>query len=163
MEMSKDWQEIAAEEIVNKLIERHWTISFAESCTGGMAVARLVSVPDASKVFEAAVVTYANEAKMKYLDVNIDTIMDYGVVSEEVALEMAKGVAKANDAQVGVGISGIAGPTGATKTKPIGMVCFGFVIGDKAFAHTCHFGEIGRDAVRLASVKYVYDVLNKEL
>ena len=163
MKMSKDWQDIAAGEVVDKLIAKNWTISFAESCTGGLAAARLVSVPDASKVFGASVVTYANDAKIKHVGVNIDTIMEYGVVSEEVAIEMARGVANVNEARVGVGISGIAGPTGATKTKPIGMVCFGFVIGDKAFARTCYFGEIGRDAVRLASVNYVFDVLNEEL
>lgn len=149
--------------VVDKLIAKGWTISFAESCTGGLAAARLVSVPDASKVFEASVVTYANEAKIKYVGVNIDTIMEYGVVSEQVALEMAKGVADANGAQVGVGISGIAGPTGATATKPIGMVCFGFVIGEKAFSRTCYFGDVGRDAVRFAAVDYVYEVLNQEL
>lgn len=149
--------------VVDKLIAKGWTISFAESCTGGLAAARLVSVPDASKVFEASVVTYANEAKIKYVGVNIDAIMEYGVVSEQVALEMAKGVADANGAQVGVGISGIAGPTGATATKPIGMVCFGFVIGEKAFSRTCYFGDVGRDAVRFAAVDYVYEVLNQEL
>lgn len=158
-----NWPLGVTREVVDKLIAKKWTVSFAESCTGGLVAARLVSIPDASKVFAASVVTYANEAKMKYVDVDVDTIMDYGVVSEEVALQMARGVAIANDAQVGVGISGIAGPTGATKTKPIGMVCFGFVIGDKEFARTCQFGELGRDAVRLASVDYVYEVLSKEL
>ena len=158
-----EWPLDEARAVVNKLMAKNWKISFAESCTGGLAAARLISVPDASKVFEASVVTYANEAKVKYADVNMDTVIEYGVVSEGVALEMAKGVAKANHANVGVGISGIAGPTGATKTKPIGMVCFGFVIGDKAFARTCQFGELGRDAVRLASVNYVYEVLNAEL
>ncbi|MBQ9122302.1 MAG: CinA family protein, partial [Lachnospiraceae bacterium] len=103
------WQERSAKTVVNKLIERNWTISFAESCTGGLAAARLVSVPDASKVFAASVVTYANEAKVKYVDVDPEIIKRFGVVSDEVALSMAKGVAKANEAQVGVGISGIAG------------------------------------------------------
>lgn len=162
-EIPCQWQEISARKVVDKLIEKSWTISFAESCTGGMAAARLVSVPDASKVFAASVVTYANEAKMKYVDVNPETIAKYGVVSEEVALQMARGVAKANEAQVGVGISGIAGPTGSTTTKPIGMVCFGFVIGEKRFAKTCYFGEIGRDSVRRASVNFVYEVLEKEM
>ena len=157
------WQERSAKTVVNKLIERNWTISFAESCTGGLAAARLVSVPDASKVFAASVVTYANEAKVKYVDVDPEIIKRFGVVSEEVALSMAKGVAKANEAQVGVGISGIAGPTGATEKKPIGMVCFGFAIGDRAFAKTCYFGDIGRDCVRRASVNFVYEILEQEM
>ncbi|MBQ7359267.1 MAG: CinA family protein [Lachnospiraceae bacterium] len=154
---------MSADKVVSKLIDKGWTISFAESCSGGMAAARLVSVPDASKVFAASVVTYANEAKVKYVDVNPQTIEHYGVVSEEVAMEMARGVAKANEAQVGVGISGIAGPTGATATKPVGMVCFGFVVGDKAFSRTCYFGNVGRDVVRRASVNYVYSVLEETL
>ena len=157
------WQEISAKDVVAGLIERKWTISFAESCTGGMVAARLVSVPDASKVFAASVVTYANEAKVKYVGVNPQTIDRFGVVSEEVALEMAGGVAKANGARVGVGISGIAGPTGETASKPVGMVCFGFVIGEKAFSRTCYFGNVGRDVVRRASTNYVYAVLNEQL
>lgn len=163
VEIPSEWQEISADKVVSKLIDKGWTISFAESCSGGMAAARLVSVPDASKVFAASVVTYANEAKVKYVDVNPQTIEHYGVVSEEVAMEMARGVAKANEAQVGVGISGIAGPTGATATKPVGMVCFGFVVGDKAFSRTCYFGNVGRDVVRRASVNYVYSVLEETL
>lgn len=162
-EIPTSWQEVSAHKVVSKLMEKEWTISFAESCTGGMVAARLVSVPDASKVFAASVVTYANEAKVKYVDVNPQTIDAYGVVSEEVALEMAKGVAKVNAAQVGVGISGIAGPTGATATKPIGMVCFGFVVGDKAFSRTCYFGNVGRDVVRRASVNFVYQTLEEVL
>lgn len=162
-EMPNSWQEISADKVVTKLMEKGFTISFAESCTGGMAAARLVSVPDASKVFAASVVTYANEAKVKYVDVKPQTIQEFGVVSEEVALQMAKGVAKANDAQVGVGISGIAGPTGATANKPIGMVCFGFVVGEKTFSRTCYFGDIGRDVVRRASVNFVYTTLEELL
>ncbi len=158
-EIPCSWKEISADRVVANLIQRGFRISFAESCTGGMVAARLVSVPDASKVFDASVVTYANEAKLKYVDVNPQTIEKYGVVSEEVALEMAKGVAKANNAQVGVGISGIAGPTGATKNKPIGMVCFGFVIGEDCFSRTCYFGDVGRDVVRRASTNFVYATL----
>ena len=149
--------------IVDILTAKGWTISFAESCTAGLAAAHLVDIPSASNVFRASFVTYADEAKMKYLGVSGDTIRERGVVSEEVAIQMALGTARANDAQVGVGITGIAGPTGGTETKPVGMVCFGFVIDGKTMTATKQFGDIGRDAVRIASVEYVYTFLSTML
>lgn len=149
--------------VVNLLKEKQWHISFAESCTAGLAAARLVNVGDASKVFDASHVTYANTAKINYLGVSEESIKNYGVVSEVVAIEMAKGVARNNNAEVGVGITGIAGPGGGTPTKPVGMVCFGFVVGDKTISFTKKFGNIGRNKVREASVKFVYDVLLQEL
>jgi nicotinamide-nucleotide amidase len=145
--------------IVDILTAKGWTISFAESCTAGLAAAHLVDIPSASNVFNASFVTYANEAKVKYVGVSEETIAEKGVVSEEVAIQMAVGAARANDAQVGVGISGIAGPTGATPGKPVGMVCFGFYIDGKTMSATKQFGDLGRDAVRIASVEYVYSFL----
>jgi nicotinamide-nucleotide amidase len=145
--------------IVNILKDRGWHISFAESCTGGLAVARLVGVPDASWVLDASVVTYANEAKISYLGVSPETISAHGVVSEQVASEMAMGVAKNNHAEVGVGISGIAGPGGGTDTKPVGMVCFGFYVNGDVHSYTKYFGNIGRNQVREASVDFVYETL----
>lgn len=145
--------------IVDILTAKGWTISFAESCTAGLAAAHLVDIPSASNVFNASFVTYANEAKVKYAGVSEETIAEKGVVSEEVAIQMAVGTARANDAQVGVGISGIAGPTGATPGKPVGMVCFGFYIDGKTMSATKQFGDLGRDAVRIASVEYVYSFL----
>ena len=118
--------------------------------------ASLVSVPDASRVLDVSFVTYANEAKIEYLDVDVDTITQHGVVSEQVAYQMAAGVAKRTHSEVGVGITGIAGPTGDTPDKPIGMVCFGFYINGRTFTSTQYFGNIGRNEVRLASTDYVY-------
>lgn len=145
--------------VVSILKEKGWHIAFAESCTGGLAVARLVGVPDASWVLDASVVTYANEAKIAYLGVSPETIKTYGVVSEQVASEMAMGVAKNNHAEVGVGISGIAGPGGGTDTKPVGMVCFGFYINGEVRTYTKYFGNIGRNNVRETSVDFVYETL----
>ena len=146
--------------VVEHLAQRGWTISFAESCTAGLAAARLVDVPSASRVFNASFVTYSNEAKVKYLGVSEDVIEKKGVVSEEVAVQMAVGAARANGAQVGVGITGIAGPTGGTKAKPVGMVCFGLFIDGRTFSSTRQFGGIGRDAVRAASAEYVFSFLS---
>lgn len=148
-----------AREVVDRLIKRKEHISFAESCTGGLAAAALVDIPDASRVFDASFVTYANEAKMKYLGVDEKTIETFGVVSEEVAGEMARGCAKANEAEVGVGISGVAGPGGGTEKKPVGMVCFGFFVNGRTETFTRYFGEIGRNEVRRRSVEFVYEHL----
>ncbi|MDE7298231.1 MAG: CinA family protein [Lachnospiraceae bacterium] len=150
-----------AGKMVARLIRRGWHIAFAESCTGGLAAAALVEVPDASRVLDESVVTYANEAKIKYLGVRPETIEAHGVVSEEVAGEMASGIARAAAAQVGVGISGIAGPSGGTEQKPVGTVCFGFWINGRCETRTMQFGNIGRNAVRRKSVEYVYRTLEE--
>ena len=147
------------ETVVQKLIEKGYRISFAESCTGGMACAALVSVPDASKVLDVSFVTYANEAKMQYLSVESQMIEQFGVVSEQVAAQMAFGVAKEAGSQVGVGITGIAGPLGGSDEKPVGMVCFGFFVDDVVHTFTKQFGDIGRNHVRSQSVEFVYETL----
>lgn len=152
-----------AEKLVKLLIEKSYTISFAESCTGGKAAAAIVDVADASKVLNASFITYANEAKMKYANVSAETLDKYGAVSEQVAKEMAIGTAKANNADVAVGISGIAGPTGGKKEKPVGTVCFGYYIGGKVITETVVFPNEGRNAVRDMSVAHVIDKLIEEL
>ena len=149
------------EKVVQKLISKGYHISFSESCTGGLAAATLVSVSDASKVFNESFVTYANAAKVHYLGVNQKTIDTFGVVSEEVAKEMSVGTAKETNSEIAVGISGIAGPTGGTETKPVGMVCFGFYINGKVYTYTQYFGNIGRNKVRQKAVNFVYSTLNK--
>lgn len=148
-----------AEKVVKLLAKKGWHITFAESCTGGMAAAELVGVASASAVFDASLVTYANEAKIRYLGVSPASIEAHGVVSEAVAGEMAVGVAKVNHAEVGVGISGIAGPLGGTAEKPVGMVCFGFYVNGKTVTKTVQFGNLGRNVVRQKSVDFVYDTL----
>ena len=148
-----------ARDVVDILQSLHWHISFAESCTGGTVAAGIVDIPSVSAVFNESFVTYANEAKISLLNVSPKTIQDHGVVSEPVAQEMAIGVAKRASAQVGVGISGIAGPGGATPTKPVGMVCFGFYIDGEVCTKTKQFGNIGRNAVRQAATDFVYSTL----
>ncbi len=145
--------------LVELLIKNKMHISFAESCTAGLAVGTLVNVANASKVLDMSFITYANEAKVDLLGVNEATINKHGVVSEDVAGEMALGVAKKAKANVGVGISGIAGPTGATATKPIGMVCFGIAINGKLHTYTEYFGNQGRNVVRALAVDYIFESL----
>lgn len=154
------------EQLVEKLIEKGYHISFAESCTGGLCCATLVGVGDASKVLDVSFTTYANEAKIEFLGVDANTVLKYGVVSEEVAYEMAKGVAGVAKSEIGVGVTGIAGPGGGTAKKPVGMVCFGFSINGEVKTYTKQFGELGRNNVRQASVDFVFktllDLLNKK-
>lgn len=147
------------EQVVDKLIEKGYHISFAESCTGGLCCGNLVNVTNASRVLDVSFVTYANEAKINFIGVSADTILTHGVVSEEVACEMAKGVAEAAKSEIGVGITGIAGPGGGTAKKPVGMVCFGFYINGDLTTYTMQFGEIGRNQVRKSSVEFVFQKL----
>ena len=149
--------------LVEKLMEKGYKISFAESCTGGLLASKIVDVPNTSSVLDMSFVTYSNESKMELLGVSENLIKECGVVSEEVALKMAYGVSKKAGSQVGVGVSGIAGPTGATATKPIGMVCFGFYVNGQSYTFTKYFGEIGRNNVRALSVAFVFDFLNNIL
>ena len=148
--------------LVLKLIEKRYKIATAESCTGGMVAATIVNVPMASKVIDESIVTYANEAKIKYLGVSPESIEPKGVVSEEVAGQMASGIAKTANANVGVGVSGIAGPSGGSKEKPVGTVCFGFFVEGHVQTFTMHFSG-SRMAVRKKSTKFVIDTLLKML
>lgn len=149
-------------QLVLKLIQKGYKIATAESCTGGMLASTIVNVPMASKVIDESIVTYANEAKIKYCGVMPETIKKLGVVSEEVAAQMAKGIAESAGANIGVGVSGIAGPSGGTTTKPVGMVCFGFCVNGKVQTITKYF-KGSRTAVRKKSTKFAIDYLLKIL
>ena len=138
------------EELVDLLRRKNMTISFAESCTGGLLAACIVSVPDASKVFNQSFVTYTEEAKIKYAHVNPKTIEEHTVVSEEVALEMAKGVKKESNSNVGIGITGYAGPSGDN----VGLVCFGLAIDNEAYSYEMWFSG-SRNEIRAQAVEYI--------
>jgi nicotinamide-nucleotide amidase len=128
------------EEVVGDLLkERMWRIALAESCTGGLATSRLTDVPGSSAYVERAVVAYSNEAKIELLGVLPALISSEGAVSEPVAQAMAEGVRDRAKADVGVGITGIAGPSGGTATKPVGMVCISVVTSALAIVRTFKF------------------------
>lgn len=145
---------INTQKLVNLLIEKNYRISCAESCTGGMLAASIVEIPDASKVFEASFVTYASWTKTSFVDVDSEVIEKYGVVSNEVARLMATGAAQKTNAQIGVGITGFAGPAGGDEENPVGTVCFGFYINGSIFSQKKNFGAIGRNAVRALAVDF---------
>lgn len=145
--------------LVNELINKGLKVSAAESCTGGLFASGIVSVPDASKVLAASFVTYSDEAKCKLVGVNKKTIDEFTVVSENVAVEMAKGAAENGFAEAGVGITGYAGPASDENDTLVGTVCFGFYVNGKTVSSTKHFGNIGRNAVRELSAIYAADTL----
>ena len=151
------------DDVVNKLIAKNYHIACAESCTGGLVAASLVAVPGVSSVLDLSLVTYANEAKERFLGVEEADIKKYGVVSEVVAKAMAKGVASLAKAEVGLATSGIAGPTGGSLKKPVGMVCFAIFIQGKIYTYTKYFGNIGRNLVREKATEFILAELNKHL
>lgn len=119
--------------IMEKLVHKNMRISTAESCTGGKVAAKLINYPGASNCIDCGFVTYSNEAKEKYLNVSRDTLEKYGAVSSQTALEMAEGVARQANAHVGISTTGIAGPSGGTSQKPVGLVYVGIYIEGKSY------------------------------
>lgn len=140
------------------LVRRQFILSTAESCTGGLLSGAVTAVAGSSAWYERGFVTYSNKAKVTELSVSEETLVRFGAVSEEVALEMANGVLlAAPDAHISVSTTGIAGPDGGTPGKPVGLVCFGFAMrtaeGITSRAMT-HFFEGDRTQVRHAAVEY---------
>jgi nicotinamide-nucleotide amidase len=126
----------------------------AESCTGGWVAQAVTAISGSSDWFDRGFVTYSNNAKREMLGVRAETLDRSGAVSEETALEMVRGALAASRAQVAVSITGVAGPTGGTATKPVGMVCFGWALaGGGADATTRHFAG-DRSEVRRQSVLF---------
>lgn len=127
------------EKLVSLLLEKGLTVTTAESCTGGMIASKIVNVSGASEVFHAGFVTYANSAKEAYAGVLSETLQTYGAVSSQVALEMARGVAKTAGAEVGISVTGIAGPGGGSVEKPVGLVYIGCHVCGKTDYKEFHF------------------------
>ena len=132
----------------------------AESCTGGLIAGLLTEIPGSSSVLERGFVVYSNAAKQELLGVPAETLADYGAVSEHTARAMAEGALKASRAEVAVSVTGVAGPDGGTAAKPVGLVHFACARrGRPTVARQERFGDIGREAVRLASVRVGLDLL----
>lgn len=113
----------ATEEIIGRLLrKRGWMLSIAESCTGGLIGHRITNVPGSSDYFDGGVITYSNDAKMELLKVPEETIQTYGAVSRQTAVAMVEGIRKLRGVEVGIGVTGIAGPGGETSAKPVGLV-----------------------------------------
>lgn len=142
----------SAEKLVNKLREKGLHIATAESCTGGMVSAAVTSVAGASEIFDGGVVSYANKVKHRILGVSEETLAEHGAVSEECAREMAEGVRRLMGADIGISLTGIAGPGGGTAEKPVGTVYLG--VSDKNETYALRLSLSGdREAIRQESVK----------
>ncbi len=129
-----DESETLEQNIIGMLRERGMTVATAESCTGGKIAARITDVPGASDVFREGYITYANDVKSRLLGVREESIRRCGVVSEQVAREMAEGVRRASGAEAGIGVTGIAGPGGGSEQKPVGLVYIGCSVGTRTVA-----------------------------
>ncbi len=146
--------------LVEMLTNLKYKISFAESCTGGLLASKIVDVHNASTVFDLGLVTYANEMKAKFLNVNLSTINKFNVVSEEVAYEMIVGLKNISNADCGISITGLAGPQDYLNIKA-GTVCFGFFIKEEIIVKTAYFLNKERNEVReLATEFAINEMLN---
>jgi nicotinamide-nucleotide amidase len=141
-----------AQRVGARLKEKGLVLATAESCTGGWVAQVVTSVSGSSEWFDRGFVTYSNDAKREMIGVGVETLDRHGAVSEETAREMAAGALTASRAQIAVAITGVAGPTGGTPQKPVGMVCFAWAVrGGTVDSTTQHFGG-DREAVRRESV-----------
>ena len=145
--------------LVKILIKKKLKISFAESCTGGLLASSITSISGASKIFNISFVTYSNNAKIKFLKINKNIIKKYGAVSHECCLAMANNLAKISKADINVSITGIAGPRGGTKKKPVGLVYIGIKKGNKTQINKCFFKKKKRSSIQKATVKKTLDLV----
>ena len=145
--------------LIKILTRKKLKISVAESCTGGLLASSITSVSGASKVFNLGFVTYSNQAKIKILKVNKNTIQKYGAVSFKCCLEMVKNLSRISKANINVSITGIAGPKGGTKQKPVGLVYIGVKRGAKIQINKCLFKSKKRSSIQKATVKKALDLI----
>ena len=140
------------------------TLATAESCTGGLVVAVLTSVPGSSAVVEGGLVTYANAAKAKFLGVPDDVLAEHGAVSEQVARAMAEGALERMGVDIAVSTTGIAGPGGGSRSKPVGLVHFACARRERPTLHRRKaYGDIGREEIRREAVLDALDLVREQI
>ena len=135
------------------LTKKKLKISFAESCTGGLLSSSITSISGASKIFDLGLITYSNQAKIKILKINKNIIKKYGAVSHECCAAMVKNLSRISKANINVSITGIAGPKGGTKQKPVGLVFIGIKKGKKIQINKCIFKGKNRSSIQKATVR----------
>ena len=145
--------------LIRLLSKKKLKISFAESCTGGLLSSSITSASGASKVFNLGLITYSNSAKIKILKVNKNIIRKYGAVSHECCFAMVNNLSKISKANICVSITGIAGPKGGTKQKPVGLVYIGIKKGNKIKVNKCLFKSKNRSKIQRATVKKALDLV----
>ena len=147
--------------IIQRLIKKKLSISIAESCTGGMLSSRITSISGASKIFNIGLITYSNLAKIKLLKVSSSNIKRYGAVSEKCCLKMVEGLSKLSKSKINISITGIAGPKGGSKSKPVGLVYIGIKKGKKISINKYLFKNKNRENIRKNSVKEALKLVKK--
>ena len=145
--------------LIKILTKKKLKISFAESCTGGLLASSITSISGASKVFNLGFVTYSNQAKIKVLKVNKSIIKKYGAVSHECCYAMVKNLSRISKANINVSITGIAGPNGGSKQKPVGLVYIGVKKGNKIQINKFLFKSKTRSSIQKATVKKALDLI----
>ena len=145
--------------LIKLLTKKKLKISFAESCTGGLLASAITSISGSSKVFNLGLISYSNQAKIKVLKVNKNIIRKYGAVSRQCCSAMVKNLSKISKANINVSITGIAGPKGGTKQKPIGLVYIGVKRGVKIQINRCLFKSKKRSSIQKATVKKALDLI----
>lgn len=145
-------------ELLSLLNKYHLHVSTAESCTGGLVAAKLCDISGISAFFEEGYITYSENAKMRNLGVLKESLKSFGVVSEEVAAEMAKGAALRSGSECGISTTGVAGPTGGTEKTPVGTVCFGCYVKGTIVTDTMIF-DGNREFVRQQAAQYALTFL----
>ena len=145
--------------LVKILTKKRLKIAFAESCTGGMLASEITSVSGASKVFGIGLVTYSNQAKITVLKVNKNIIQKHGAVSPQCCEAMVKNLSKISKAQINVSITGIAGPNGGTKKKPVGLVYIGVKKNNKIFITKNLFKEKSRKAIQKSTIRRTFKII----
>ena len=139
--------------IINKLIKRNITISVAESCSGGQLSSTITKVSGVSKIFNMGIITYSNQAKSSLLKVPLTKIIKHGSVSEQVCISMVKNLSKISKTDISLSITGIAGPGGGNKHKPVGLVYIGIKKGKKTLIYRYIFKNKGRSYIQKLAVK----------
>jgi len=150
---------LIGKKIVNKLIKKKLTISIAESCTGGLLSSTITSVNGSSKAFILALVSYSNQSKINVLRIPNEIIRKYGAVSEQVCFAMARNVNKIAKTNISVSITGIAGPSGGTKKKPVGLVYIGIKKDNKIKIKKYLFKNKGRSYIRETAVNKTLELI----
>ena len=138
---------LQAKKLSELLTSKNLSIAMAESCTGGLLSSSITSIPGASAYFNCGFITYSNQSKVNMLGVDPKTIELFGAVSEKVAYEMAMGAGQNSQSDLAVSVTGIAGPSGGTPEKPVGMVCFGFYIDGNVKTSTQFFSGVRSEIV----------------
>jgi len=144
---------VLSKRIVNKLVKKKLLISFAESCTGGLLASKITSVSGASKVLNLSLIAYSNQSKINILKIPKKVIKRYGAVSKQVCLSMVKNIYKISKSNISLAITGIAGPDGGTKNKPVGLVYVGIKKGNKILIKKFLIKNKGRDYIQKTAVE----------